>query len=1066
LEVPYPSKVSLPVRHPGIVRRQRLVEELEQALLRHRLTIVSAPAGYGKTTLLYDFAQDCPQPVCWYSLDERDCDLQTFVRYFLAAGRANFPEFGPELARALQGARKVTAKEAAGLMVLAAQSVSGPYVFILDDFHYLDEAPANLIQAIEGWLYRLPSNCQAVLSGRTRPVLSIIPLMSVRQEVETISTAAFSFTCDEVVHLYRDVLGRELTLDDAQHLADLTEGWAAALVLLADNPEAGRTALSLEQMRPSGTLYQYMLLEQFEPLPKEIQQFLTGSAILRSLDKKMASQILEAPDIEDKLAYLERRNLIVKDGQQRAYHSLFRAFLISHLRAEEPARLRELNARAAEMMEGAERWEEAVYHHIQAQNWDRIVQITERVGWRLFEEGRWDTLADWLDAVPADELTAQPKLILWKARILHYLNQMDRALALLSEAIIAFEAKKEWISLAEALVTKGMCLRVKGEYQQSREALAQARSLLLKHDGPTSALTEARKELGITLSLCGEINQAIDELTAVLHIYEAQGDMYNIAHASDQLAANLMCSGRLADAALHLERARQRWLKLGNHQRLIQTLTNLGVMYFLQGDYQKSEEVTQQGLQIARTTGSERWEAYLVAGLGDIKRNTGDPPAALELYKAALEEAWSLDDAYIRIYTADAIARTYHLLGDLTACESWSRRAMAEAERRGGALELGLCSMTSGLLKRQQGELKGAVKDLETAISRLKEADARRELASAYFHLAGVYFALKRKRLSLDCLEAAARQVTELGYDHFLIVEAAKNPLLIQYAAANKIAGGYFARILKMIKSGTQPGEPAAGQAAGESGAPAVHAFGFGNLRVEAGGREVTDLEWRSEKSKEMFFFFLANRRPLRKDEIVAALWPDLPEDKTASAFHSNMYRLRKALYQECIAKDSGRYILDPRGRFSFDVQEFQEAIKEANSLPKGSPGATAPLERALALYKGPFAPDFFTEWAEALRWQMEEQYMSVLTTLAAAYNEQADYKRSAEVCQRILELDEFNEAAWFRLMSNYIQSGQVEAAKYCYNRYVQIVRDDLEEGEIPGFEQMVGEIRGGRRKD
>src|SRR5207244_4912843 len=123
-----------------------------------------------------------------------------------------------------------------------------------------------------------------------------------------------------------------------------------------------------------------------------------------------------------------------------------------------------------------------------------------------------------------------------------------------------------------------------------------------------------------------------------------------------------------------------------------------------------------------------------------------------------------------------------------------------------------------------------------------------------------------------------------------------------------------------------------------------------------------------------------------------------------------------KALHQECIAKDSGRYILDPRGRFFFDVEEFQQALKNADALPKGSPEATTLMEKALAVYKGQFAPDFYSEWAETLRWQMEEQFLGLLAALAAAYSQQGEYKRSADLCQRILELDEFNEAAWYRL--------------------------------------------------
>ncbi len=1065
LEVPYPSKVNLPVRRPAIVHRERLTDHLSGSVQECRVTLISAPAGYGKTTLLLDFAQSWEQPVCWYSLDERDGELQSFLRYLCASVQGRIPGFGPDLAAVLQSGKGVCPEQAIDLLTTATQAVGTPFVVIFDDFHYLDEAPNDVRETVEGWLYRLPENCHVIISGRTQPQLGVLPIMSVRQEVDRITMSDFSFTCDEVVHLFREVLGKELTLDDAQQLADLTEGWAAALVLMADKGKMGRSVTSLEQLRSSDTLFQYMTREQLGPLPDDVKEFLTGSAVLRSIDEETVNLLLGISDAEEKLAFLERRNLFVirdESGQNHyRYQRLFRAFLVSYLRAKDPGRFVDLNLKAAALMEAAEAVEEAVYHYIQAAAWDRIVQVTERVGWRLFEEGRWDTLADWLDAVPTEELAAQPKLILWKARILHYLNQIDSALALLTQAIGSLERKKEWPALAEALITKGMCLRVKGDFSQSREALTQARALLDEHNGPAATLSEARKELGITLSLCGELNQAIQELTAVLDIYESQGDVYNIAHTSDQLAAALGLAGRLAEAAGYLERARQRWTKLGNDHRLVETITNLAMMYYSQGNYESSESAIRQGLDKARALGSPRPEVYLLASLADIKRDTGDYTAALELYGSALDQAWSLDDAYVRIYIADSVANTYRLMGDLVNGESWARRAFADAEKRGGALEMGLCFTTTGLLRRHQGEFKDAVDHLEKAIAFLKEADARRELALAYLHLAGVYFSLKRKTLALESLQLAAKAVSELGYDHFLLVEAARNPLLIQYAAANKLADGYFARVLKLIKTPQPVSKPdIGGEPADDETTDGVRAYGFGQPRAVVGGHEVTDLGWRSEKSKEMFFFFLCNRRPLRKEEIVTALWPDLPEEKTTSAFHSNMYRLRKALYQDCIAKDSGRYILDPQGRFWFDVDDFQGALKEADALPKASPEATALMEKARSLYTGQFAPDFYSEWAETLRWQMEEQYMSLLTTLAAIYSQQREYKKSAEVCQRILELDELNEAAWYRLMASYILSGQDEAAKYCYNRYVALLTKDLEDEEPPGFDEVYEEIK------
>ncbi len=1067
LEVPYPSKVRLPVRRPAIIRRQRLIEALSRAL-EQRITLVSAPAGYGKTTLLLDFAQVATEPICWYALDERDRDLDTFLHYLVASGQAQAPDFGTELASRLKNDNGIDPEQAVDLLVSAMQE-GRPLTFVLDDFHFLDDAAPELTQVIQGWLYRLPPHRHVILSGRTQPQLGILPLMSVRQEVQTITAADFSFTCEEVVHLFRDVLGKEISLDDAQHLADITEGWAAALVLLADRVQMSRTSISLEQLRGSDTLFQYIKLEQFDPQPADVKDFLMGSAIPRWLDEQVVNELLGVTDSEQRLNHLRRLNLFVLtgdlDGGRRRYHRLFRAFLISHLRSQDPERFRALNLKAAALMEKAQEWEEAVYHYIQSSGWERIVQVTDRVGWRMFEEGRWDTLADWLEAVPAEELSQQPKLVLWKARILHYLNQIDRALALLEQAIASFEGKGEWIALAEALVTQGMCLRVKGSHKESKEALSRARSLLLEHDGPTSALTEARLELGRTYSLCGELDQAQTELKGVLDVYEAKGDVHNIAYVSDQLAIVLALLGRIADAAVYFERARQCWTKLGNDERLLLTINNLGVLYYLQGDFAQAESVLRQGLERAERSTHQRPEVHLRVSLADIERDRGEYESALETYRDALEVARIADEAVIRIYIADAIANTYRLLGDASNCEAWARRASVEAEERGGILELGLCATTLGLIQRDAGNLKEATSSLERAVDLLRESDAKRELATALFHLAGVHFSLKRKKLALEALDDVADLVTELGYDHFVHIEAARNPLLVQYAAANKLAGGYFGRLLKTMKGIRQAVAPAQTEApSSDAGTEAgVLAFGLGNLRIEIGGREITDLEWRSEKSKEMFFFFLCHRRPLRKEEIVAALWPDLPDEKTTSAFHSNMYRLRKAVYGECIAKDSGRYILDPRGHFVFDVERFQQLLVEADAAPQGSAEAISLMEQALALYQGPFAMDFYSEWAETLRWQLGEQHMSLLTTLATLYSDTKQYKRSADICQRILELDEYNEAAWYRLMASYINSGQLEAAKFCYNRYVQVLTSDDVGEEVPDFDELQREIASAR---
>ncbi len=470
LEVPFVAKVKLPERRQAIVRRERLVQSLTDAA-KNRIAIVSAPAGYGKTTLLQDFVQAGDLSACWYGLDERDRELDTFLRYFVASGQQAFPDFGQELVKALEAGGPATPEDASELMVQACGEPQEEYLFVIDDFHHLDAATEETRKAVEGWLYRLPQGCHVVLGSRTRPQIGVLPMMTVRQEVSSLFASDFEFSCDEVVQLFREVLGREISLDDAQHLANVTEGWAGALILLADRVQSAGS-VDLEQLNRSDTLFQYISLEQFDPLPAEVKEFLLSSAVLRTMGVESVNELLERSDTQEKLTQLQNLNLALmedEDGDVRyRYHSLFRAFLVSHVRSSDGEQFRELNMLAAQRMESDKRWEDAVYHYIQAAAWDNVIEVTEEVGWRMFEEGKLDTLADWLSSVPAEEMTSQPRLMLWKGRVLHYLNQLDAALSLVSKTIVLLEESEDWVPLAEALLTHGMSLRVKGAYLESR----------------------------------------------------------------------------------------------------------------------------------------------------------------------------------------------------------------------------------------------------------------------------------------------------------------------------------------------------------------------------------------------------------------------------------------------------------------------------------------------------------------------------------------------------------------------------------------------------------------------
>ena len=193
---------------------------------------------------------------------------------------------------------------------------------------------------------------------------------------------------------------------------------------------------------------------------------------------------------------------------------------------------------------------------------------------------------------------------------------------------------------------------------------------------------------------------------------------------------------------------------------------------------------------------------------------------------------------------------------------------------------------------------------------------------------------------------------------------------------------------------------------------PPVRAFAFGRGSVLVGERQVSDLEWRSEKSKEMLFFLLMAKDPVAKEEIFAALWPDLPESKCNSNFHSSLYRLRRALFHECVVRDAdGGYVAEPARRLHIDVDGFNRAMLDAD-VAREPKTRGSQLEEAVALYRGPFLSSTYSEWAEPLRRELEDRYVEALNELGALKLRAGAFEEALTLFKSLEGVDQYSEAA------------------------------------------------------
>ena len=210
-----------------------------------------------------------------------------------------------------------------------------------------------------------------------------------------------------------------------------------------------------------------------------------------------------------------------------------------------------------------------------------------------------------------------------------------------------------------------------------------------------------------------------------------------------------------------------------------------------------------------------------------------------------------------------------------------------------------------------------------------------------------------------------ARLVSELGYDGFLLAYGDEVLDVLRFGAARRVGGETFARLVTRLTHQASSDEESESPFSTNDGFgrfPALRAFGFGAPRVVLDLHQVSDVEWRSRKSKELFFFLLCNKRPQSNEEILEALWPEASADLSNSALKTSIYRLRQALFYDSVSAHDAGYHINPGIAIEFDIEDFQRHLTLAARVKQGNEARREHLQKAIELYDGPFLNGFYSE--------------------------------------------------------------------------------------------------------
>jgi LuxR family transcriptional regulator, maltose regulon positive regulatory protein len=689
------SKYRVPGRRPNAVARPRLDERLNSALCS-RLTVLSAPAGFGKTTVLTEwlatFGPGAPA-VAWLSLDERDNDAALFWRYVVTAiGRAVEDVGGAALG--LLDSSPAATEAALAALLNDLGGLKRDLVLVVDDYHLVEAADVH-----EGMTFLLehqPPQLHVVLATRTDPPLPLAR-MRARGQLSEVRAVDLRFTVEESAAYLNDGMGFRLSEGDVMSLDGRTEGWIAALQLAALSMQ-GRSDVSAFIAGFAGDdryVLDYLGEEVLARQPSDVRQFLLQTSILERLTGPLCDAVTGRPGGKAPLVALERANMFVvpldDKRQWYRYHHLFADVLRAHLHDEQPEHLAELHARASVWFEAAGDSSQAVSHALAGGDSDRAADLMELAVRTMLRDRREAELVGWVRLLPDDVVRKRPVLGIGFVAALAQVSNFDTVGQRLSDVERSVRAEGgSWppqpppdLIVVDRVAYRSLPAQIhlyraaldlaggdlEGTVRQAREAMSLA--------PPDDALTRASASAlqGLASLTAGDLSRAHAAYTRTVAELTSVGFLADVLGCCITLGDIRRAQGQLDDAL----RTYQRALDLAPPQAGADPLRGTADMHVgIAGVLLERDDLAAAGehLDVARRLGDH-------IGLPQNPYRWRVAMARLREAHGALDEALELLDEAARVYNGDynpnvrpvpAIrARLRLRRGELVEAEAWAR---------------------------------------------------------------------------------------------------------------------------------------------------------------------------------------------------------------------------------------------------------------------------------------------------------------------------------------------------------------------------------------------------------
>ncbi len=727
------TKLYIPPPRPQVVPRSRLVERLNEGLsARHKLTLISAPAGFGKTTLLSEWVARCGRAVAWLSLDEGDSDPARFLTYLIAAlrtlalscvrgergvggerGGGDAANIGAGVLGALQSPQPPPTESVLTALINEITALPGPFALVLDDYHAIEakpvgaatpvdapaavdapagvDAPTSVDGALTYLLEHLPPQMHLVIATREDPDLPLARLRA-RNQLTELRAADLRFTPAEAAGFLNQVMGLDLSPQEIAALEARTEGWIAGLQLAAlalqgtiSTPGQRDAAGFIRSFSGSHHfVLDYLVEEVLHQQSEEVQAFLLRTSILDRLCGSLCDAVLHGdadphptPSASGQatLEYLERANLFIVplDNERRwyRYHHLFAELLRQRLQQRLPQQgdhAAPYHIRASQWYEDHGLEIEAFHHAVAAHDVERAERLIEGKGTLLHFRGAVAPVLSWLESLPKAVLDAHPSL---------------------------------WTTYASVLLVSGQKTVAEQKLESAEAALRDAEAL------PSHAGGAANGAAAGTADGAAKTRDTIGRIAAIRATMAVNQDQAGTIIALSQRALEYLAPDNLSFRTF--------------------TIWKLGYAYHLQGDRDAAMRAYSEAISISEASGNTITIIAATLGLADLQAQGHQLHLAAQSYRRVLQ---LFGDRPLPLANLAhlGLAQICYEWNDLGAAEQHALQSVQLARQAEDTGRFVICEAFLARVKLAQGDLAGAATMLAETERSARQHDLQRWL--------------------------------------------------------------------------------------------------------------------------------------------------------------------------------------------------------------------------------------------------------------------------------------------------------------------------------------------------